>query len=240
MNTHSLTQDQIQSIYDFTAKKYVKFYDVQLELVDHIASRIEEMMATDARLGFDDALLKVYKSFGIYGFTKLQEQKCLEMTKFWYNKFFSFYLEYFKLPKILLSIALVGLFYLYFIGLGQLFSMGWVIVATLVILGIVYGVGLWRRREASKKNIRSRLLVVHSYENILVGSFFPNFFIPFLGQVPNNNFESIVNSIPAAICFSIFCAALVINYHAIMYSFPQLLKKEIDNHYGDLSLPLTI
>ena len=38
-----LTTTQIQSIFDFTTTKYIKYYDVQLELVDHIANRIEEL-----------------------------------------------------------------------------------------------------------------------------------------------------------------------------------------------------
>ena len=47
-----LTPTQIQSIFDFTTTKYIKYYDVQLELVDHIANRIEELQTEDVQLTF--------------------------------------------------------------------------------------------------------------------------------------------------------------------------------------------
>lgn len=38
-----LNDDQIQSLFDFTKKKLVHFYDLQIELVDHLAASIEEV-----------------------------------------------------------------------------------------------------------------------------------------------------------------------------------------------------
>ena len=36
-----LTDTQIQDLYTFTRKHYVEYYDVQTELVDHLANDIE-------------------------------------------------------------------------------------------------------------------------------------------------------------------------------------------------------
>ena len=103
---NSLTADQIQTIFDFTEKKYIKYYDVQLELVDHIADKIETLQADDPNLSFDRALHEVYKSFGVFGFTKVQEQKMVELHRYWMRHLKSYIKGYFKLPKIIITVIL--------------------------------------------------------------------------------------------------------------------------------------
>ena len=103
---HSLTADQIQTIFDFTEKKYIKYYDVQLELVDHIADKIEALQTDDPHLTFDRALHKVYKSFGVFGFTKVQEEKMFGLQRYWMRHLWSYLKSYFKLPKIIITVIL--------------------------------------------------------------------------------------------------------------------------------------
>ena len=40
----TLTHKQIDQLFAFTKKKMVRYYDLQVELVDHLAARIEEEM----------------------------------------------------------------------------------------------------------------------------------------------------------------------------------------------------
>ena len=103
---NSLTADQIQTIFDFTEKKYIKYYDVQLEPVDHIADKIETLQADDPNLSFDRALHEVYKSFGVFGFNKVQEQKMVELHRYWMRHLKSYIKGYFKLPKIIITVIL--------------------------------------------------------------------------------------------------------------------------------------
>jgi len=39
-----LTESQIEQLFTFTQKHYVDWYDVQTELVDHLANGIEEYL----------------------------------------------------------------------------------------------------------------------------------------------------------------------------------------------------
>lgn len=50
-----LNESQIEELYDFTRKHFVEYYDLQIELVDHLANGIE---------------------------SKWQENPCLLLTKF--------------------------------------------------------------------------------------------------------------------------------------------------------------
>ena len=42
MNEKQLTKSEIQQIFQFVEKQEIKFFDIQLEIVDHIASEIEQ------------------------------------------------------------------------------------------------------------------------------------------------------------------------------------------------------
>jgi hypothetical protein len=49
----------------------VPYYDLQVELADHLANAIEEQMSSNRNLSFQKALENVHQSFGISGFAPL-------------------------------------------------------------------------------------------------------------------------------------------------------------------------
>ncbi|MBC3845719.1 hypothetical protein H8K90_04970 [Winogradskyella echinorum] len=58
-----LTKDEIKFIDDYLIKNEVKFWDVRLELLDHIVSAVEDKITNDGT-SFNEALLEIHKSFG--------------------------------------------------------------------------------------------------------------------------------------------------------------------------------
>ncbi len=71
----TLSKEQIQQLFIFTEKKFVRWYDLQVELVDHLAEKIEAQMVQDPKLSFDRALGNVYAGFGIFGFAQIVREK---------------------------------------------------------------------------------------------------------------------------------------------------------------------
>ena len=51
----TLSTEHIQQLFSFTEKKFVRWYDLQVELVDHLANKIEAEMAADSSLSFERA-----------------------------------------------------------------------------------------------------------------------------------------------------------------------------------------
>jgi hypothetical protein len=104
-----LSEDQIQSLYSFTKKKGVQWYDLQLELVDHLACRIEEEMEHDRSLGFEAALERVYKGFGLFGFAKVVQEKHKQLQRMARKLWWQEVMVYVKWPKIslLLLVAFI-------------------------------------------------------------------------------------------------------------------------------------
>jgi len=99
-NQKFLTEKQLAALHSFVKSKYVEFYDVQIELVDHLASEIECVWEEDENVKFEVALDTVYKKFGIYGFSKiiLKRQNAIPSLGrlLWWQEFQTF----FKLPRL--------------------------------------------------------------------------------------------------------------------------------------------
>ena len=57
-----LTKEQITYIDDYLKHHKVKYWDIRIELLDHIVTTVEEKLA--AGISFDDALIEVHESFG--------------------------------------------------------------------------------------------------------------------------------------------------------------------------------
>ena len=104
-----LSQAQIEALYAFTKKKGVQWYDLQLELVDHLACRIEEEMEQEGSLGFEAALERVYKGFGLFGFAKVVQEKHRQIQRMARKLWWQEVVAYLKWPKIslLLLVAFV-------------------------------------------------------------------------------------------------------------------------------------
>ena len=80
-----LNTQQIDRLYQFTRQHYVEYYDLQTELVDHLANAIEEQWQENPKITFEEVLQKEFKKFGVFGFMDVVEKRQAAMNKK-YNK----------------------------------------------------------------------------------------------------------------------------------------------------------
>jgi len=102
-----LTKTQIQQLYTFTQKHYVDWYDVQTELVDHLANGIEEHLEQNPNTTFESALNSEFKKFGIMGFNDVIEEKTKALNKHYRVLVWKHFKDFFRLPKIILTLFLI-------------------------------------------------------------------------------------------------------------------------------------
>ena len=87
MKQKQLNKFEIQQIFQFMEKNGVKYYDVQLEMVDHFASEIEQNWAHyPSHFTFEHKLLNVYSKIGQNGFNKILQTKSIQVNK-WFWKY---------------------------------------------------------------------------------------------------------------------------------------------------------
>lgn len=110
----TLTQEQVKKLFALCLKYEVYDYDVQIEVVDHMASSIEEQWKHDEDLGFGWALKKAFKDMGWRTFRKLESKLSRQMKRKFTRILWHYILEYFKLPKILITFAITMCLFLLF------------------------------------------------------------------------------------------------------------------------------
>ena len=101
-----LSQEQIDQLFVFTKKHLVEHYDVQVELVDHLANVIEAEWEINPNISFTAALEKEYKNYGVFGFSGLVEQKQNELHKYYNKMLWKELKKFVSIPKIIITIAL--------------------------------------------------------------------------------------------------------------------------------------
>jgi len=101
-----LTKEHIEQLFAFCKKHYVHYYDVQVELVDHMANAIEARMAADKQLPFETALDIVYAGFGFKGFASIVNSRSLALSKQYAKLKKQLFLSYFTWPKVAMTACL--------------------------------------------------------------------------------------------------------------------------------------
>jgi hypothetical protein len=106
MASYELNDEQINELFSFCKKHYVHHYDVQVELVDHLANAIEEKINANPNLSFEKALDEVYKTFGYKGFAGIVEAKTIAIEKQYRKLRYKLFFAYFTWPKAIFTLML--------------------------------------------------------------------------------------------------------------------------------------
>jgi len=134
-----LTEEQVEKLFEFCRDHYVPFYDLQVELVDHLASSIEEQWETQPDLPFEKALSITFKKFGVWGFSKIKSQKQRELRRRYRLMLYSMFKDFYSRPKIVLTFLFtMVLFTIFRLVTNDYWVLGAILAVCLVIS--LYGV----------------------------------------------------------------------------------------------------
>ena len=145
----------ITELYKFTREHFVVHYDVQTELVDHLANDIEQIWEVKPQLTFQEARALSFKKFGVFGFMTVVEQKQKAMNKRYLKILWRFVKEWFSLPKI---IATGLIFMLFFSVFRSSFALEIILVSILGLVAIDFHLHFKNRNKKKKKKEKIFLL----------------------------------------------------------------------------------
>lgn len=101
-----LTKQQIEKLRIHLEESGFKYVDVQMEILDHVATAVEEKMTENLDLTFQDAVNQTQSSFGLKGFRQIEASIIKGMTrkyrKLFFNQFISL-LNYKYIAVVLFS-----------------------------------------------------------------------------------------------------------------------------------------
>ena len=102
----NLSPDQITTLKKLISSKGYEEIDVQYEILDHLACRIEVLMAENPKLTLDEAFRKAHSEFGIFGFADLADSYRESIRKKFWNRYWA------SLRSLVTSYRVVYLFLL--------------------------------------------------------------------------------------------------------------------------------
>lgn len=109
----TVTQEETTELFKVCENYGVFFYDVQIEIVDHLASLIEDQWQKKPELKFEQAQKNAISGFGKSNFTKMVRTKEKEVNRKYNILLWKYLLEFYKWPKLLLTFMLtLGVFIL--------------------------------------------------------------------------------------------------------------------------------
>jgi hypothetical protein len=109
-----ITDAHITELYRFTREHFVEHYDVQTELVDHLANDIEQIWIEQPTLTFREAKTISFKKFGVFGFMDVVGSRQKALEKRYWKTILRFVKDWFKLPKIILTLIIYSSLFLLF------------------------------------------------------------------------------------------------------------------------------
>ncbi len=176
----TLTQEQIQQLFSFTEKKFVRWYDLQVELVDHLANKIEAEMEGNPSLSFERALGNVYAGFGIFGFAEIVREREKALTKANNKLMRKAFKAEFSWPNLVRSIAILLMIY------TTVFTFGLKVMIILYVILYIRDIIInsknfynWRAFESKKpgRGIKKNLLMLKTLPSF---GLLPFFYFQFL------------------------------------------------------------
>jgi hypothetical protein len=150
-----ISASETTKLYAFTRAHYVEYYDLQTELVDHLANGIELLWVEKPNLTFEEALQVEFKKFGIFGFTDLVTERQKKMSKRYNKLILSILKNYFTIPRLFLTTMLMLLMYLFLntVVYREYVVIGLFLLSILIVLSktIAYRIKQKRNKETAKK-----------------------------------------------------------------------------------------
>ncbi len=221
-----VSPDHIHKLYAFTKAHFVTHYDVQTELVDHLANGIENQWKENKNLTFEEALNFEFNKFGIFGFQGVIAQKQNAMSKRYRAILWRFFREWFQWPKIIrLIISVLGVFTVLRV-LNKYETKPTVIVAAITLFFCGLLGYLFRTRAARKHKMEKEGRIYMLGE--MIYSFGNSFFVILLFMNIGNTLSAFAPSIFYSVIFDVVCSVVVVGVSVLLYVGLQVLPARAD------------
>lgn len=224
-----LSEEQIGELFAFCEKKYVRWYDVQVELVDHLAHAIEDRMAKDPSLGFESALRNVYEGFGIFGFSRIVSERMASVYQMHRKTYYESLKSHFRWPKIGLTILITIILFIVFKESGA----SWISISMTVLMVAAMILSIHNGIEMSRISRKKKLLLASfTYQSSFV-------YLPlFLNGIINDAFLGNMG-VRALQPYQSILASLFIAFYAVtiiaQYQLNLDVRKKIRVYYPELA-----
>jgi hypothetical protein len=200
MNERKLNEEEVSQLFEFCEFHNVRYYDVQVELVDHLASAIEDLWKTKPEMPFEEAVFTTGEKFGVdpyfeidsesllpaplglkktesSGFAAIVAAKEKELRRKYERLQWEYIKEFFRLPKIILTLAITLTLFLVF-RVSSHDAKVCLILLPIYVLGLAGYLFFWYPRKFKLDLVPGKSFLLYNHfrlmrNNIIVMGFFP-------------------------------------------------------------------
>jgi hypothetical protein len=227
-----LTPSQIEQLYDFCYLQSVVHYDVQVELVDHLASAIEKIWEDRPQTTFDDALYEVNEEFGDHaGFVIIKQEKEQALRREYRKMLWKFISEFYRLPKIIFTAGIsVAIYY----GLKYTANDAWITVSLFVLSALFssYFIYFFFPKYIKIKKEGYAFLFNEVLKNGVAFKTMSGIGV-FLGLLPHLTHLSTVESIVFSLLFSLYLVLLFADCFVISIRMKEHFNQQFPQFLND-------
>ena len=254
-----LSQEQINNLFELCEFHNVYYYDVQIELVDHMASAIEAIWEIHPEISFEEAVFQICEQFGVdpcfnaayksllppisgdhfkgeSGFDAIKEAKEKELRSKYDRLQWKYIGEFFHLPKIILTLAIT--FTLYFILRlsNNDITVSYVIQCIYIVSMAVYLIFIYPKKFRLHIVDGKSFLLYNQFKNIRRAAIGTGFFayniVALFSKFSHNKFFSPVsNYITLELLTAFLITLLGIMIFALCVFTPQRVKEDFTREF---------
>lgn len=81
-----LTPQQLEYIRSFISKRGFTALDLQMEIIDHVACRAEDILTENPAVSFEEAVTRTHREFGVFRFSTLEEAMTKSLSRKYRNQ----------------------------------------------------------------------------------------------------------------------------------------------------------
>lgn len=131
-----LSPDQITTLKKLISFKGYEEIDVQYEILDHVACRIEVLLEENPKMNLDDAFRKTHAEFGIFGFADLADSYRESIRKRFWSRYWASLKSLLTSYRVIYLILLAWIFHLIsrnFTLFGEpITAPGWAVIGLMI------------------------------------------------------------------------------------------------------------
>lgn len=159
-----LTEEQITYIENYIKSFNVKYYEVYMEILDHMILSVEAILEENTAITFEEAVLKAkVEGFGKKGFRGMMDER-LKLAQIQARKQNNRMIkEYFTFPKIVMTLTVFIGYFLFLMFFEDPKKINIICIVFIGLLAILQTVYFWKFRKINKWNILKTQVLSNMY-----------------------------------------------------------------------------
>ncbi len=217
-----ISKEQINQLYTFTQKHYVEWYDLQTELVDHLANDIEQIWIENPNLSFIEARDKSFWKFGIFGFSDVVEKRQNALYKKYWLLMWKFFKEYFRLPKIILTLLLIVITFQLIKNIDYRNTIITIYFVAIIIFTFIFIYNTFKKIKRKQKETGKKWL----FERVIasIGGF------GIMAQIPFQTYQMLSNNVQLNYWTLWLTATLLVFLGIIIFISTQIIPNKMNDY----------